>query len=145
MECILYSQVKNADFSHERIKHIVAYVLKREKRNADVTIHIVGDTKMRSLNRKHRGYDKTTDVLSFAYQEGEHPGFFEQELGDIFINPRQIKRQATFWEASYSEEFARMLIHALLHLLGFDHKEAAEAKKMFAKQEYYLKSVHKDI
>ena len=141
MESTIYTQVKTADFPHKRIKTIVAYVLKREKREANLNIHIVGDKRMRSLNREHRGRDKTTDVLSFAYQEGEHPGFFERELGDIFINPAQIKRQAKFWDVTYDEEFTRMLIHAVLHLLGFDHVEETDAKKMFAKQEKYLKSV----
>lgn len=138
---MIYTQIKTMDFSHTRIESIVAYVLKREKQEADLNIHVIGDKKMRSLNREHRGRDKTTDVLSFAYQEGEHPRFFERELGDIFINPAQIKRQAKFWNVPYEEEFARMLIHAILHLLGFDHVEEVEAKKMFAKQELYLKSV----
>ncbi len=141
MKCRIYSQVKDTGFPEKHIKTIVAYVLKHERREADVNVHIVGDKKMRSLNREHRGKDKTTDVLSFAYQEGEHPRFFEQELGDIFINPNQIKRQAIFFEVAYEEEFARMLIHALLHLLGLDHEKSDEAKKMFAKQERYLKSV----
>ncbi len=98
---------------------------------------------MKDLNRVHRGKNKTTDVLSFSANEGNWPGKQEEDLGDIFISAAKIRKQAKVWGVSAAEEFTRMLVHGILHILGYDHMKDKEAKIMFGKQEKYLRAVLK--
>lgn len=107
------------------------------KENQSVSLNFVGDKKMRQLNLLHRGKNKTTDVLSFPASGGEVFNH-ASELGDIFISIAQIKRQARRFEVTYKEELARMILHGLLHLAGYDHDTERKAKKMFSLQESLL-------
>lgn len=63
------------------------------------------------------------------------------DFGDIFISVPYIRKQAALWSVSYQEELTRMLIHGVLHNMGYDHQEEKEAKQMFGLQERFLKSV----
>lgn len=144
MECLIFSTIrKSSPIARAQLVATVAHTLKCERADGTISVHIIGDTKMTELNRKYRGKNKTTDVLSFPAQEGAWGGKQEQDLGDIFISVAQIRRQAKIWEVSAAEEFTRMLVHGVLHILGYDHISAGEAKIMFAKQERYVRAVLK--
>ncbi len=80
----------------------------------DVSIAFVGDRKIRKLNKVYRGIDRVTDVLAFP---GE--GKF---LGEIILNYAQIKRQAKRFDNTPKQELIFILIHGLLHLLGYEDK-----------------------
>ncbi len=83
---------------------------------------------MRELNLQYRGKDKTTDVLSFSQLETITPNFV---LGDIVINLPQAKRQALEHGLTFYNEISWLLVHGLLHLLGYDHeKNKYQARKM---------------
>lgn len=139
MECLIFSTLrKPTGISNQQIQKLVAHVLRTEKKSGDIAIHLIGDAKMTRLNMAHRGKKKTTDVLSFAAQEGNWKSHDIKELGDIFLSLPKIKRQAKSWGVPFQEEFNRMLIHGLLHILGYDHIKKSEAEIMFAKQEKYL-------
>lgn len=94
---------------------------------ASLSLRIVSDRTMRALNRKYRGKDKATDVLSFPMREREL-------LGDIVISVDTAKRQAKAYGAPLERELERLLIHGILHLLGHDHEKASERKKMEAEE-----------
>lgn len=144
MECLIFSTIrKSAPVSRAHIIASVAHTLKREQVDGTISVHIIGDTKMTELNRIYRGKNKTTDVLSFPAKEGAWGGKQEQDLGDIFISVAQIRRQAKVWEVTAAEEFTRMLVHGVLHILGYDHISNSEAKVMFGKQERYVAAVLK--
>ena len=83
--------------------------------DASATLALVGDGRIRKLNRDHRGYDKPTDVLSFAADE---PGY----LGDIVISVDTARRQARRRGSNLSRELKVLGLHGLLHLLGYDHE-----------------------
>jgi probable rRNA maturation factor len=93
-----------------------------------VSIHFVLDVEMRVLNRRYRGKDSTTDVLSFpAWQEGDdafHGG--EDILGDIVIAAETMFRQARRCGHDPSIEGAVLAVHGALHLLGVDHERSVE-------------------
>lgn len=140
MECLIFSTLRApSGISDRQIQKVVAYVLKKEQRSGDVTVHTIGDTKMARLQKIHRGKEGTTDVLSFAAQEGDKITG-DGTLGDIFISIPRIRKQAREWSVTFEEEFTRMLIHGLLHILGYDHIQKSEAEVMFGKQEKYLKN-----
>jgi probable rRNA maturation factor len=109
--------------------------------HAELSILIVGDSKMRSLNRRFRGIDRTTDVLSFP-QIDRRPVSYKAVpllLGDIVINPHQIKRQAIENNVPFKRELRHVLIHGLLHLLGYDHERSdPERVKMERREEKLL-------
>lgn len=102
-----------------------------KKIQGEVEVNIVGDKLMKEINRKYRGKDITTDVLSFAWREiGDR-----DNLGQIFISYPQIKKQAKEYGVPIKEEFTRMLAHGLLHLVGYEHLNKKDAAKMFVLQE----------
>ena len=98
---------------------------------AELSIALVGDREMRPLNAKYRKKKKTTDVLSFFVED--QPMFGAKILGDVVISVEQARRQAKQRGKTLKSEMATLLIHGILHLLGYDHeKSPRQAKIMFA-------------
>ena len=98
---------------------------------------LTDDENIRILNKQFRDTDAPTDVLSFAQQEGEED--FQcpaQEilLGDIVISVETARRQAEQRDVALDEELEMLLVHGLLHLLGYDHTQPHQAEVMFARQ-----------
>ena len=110
-------------------KRVVEYL---GKRDGAVDLVLVGDCKIRSLNRDYRKKDKVTDVISFAYLEVtdyvQAPG--DVIVGDIFISIPTAKRQAKSNKHSLKKELEVLFVHGMLHLFGFDHNNDAEEKEM---------------
>jgi len=95
---------------------------------------------MRILNRQYRGMDKTTDVLSFPQVAdfSLHESRFTRHdfvLGDIVISLQKAKRQAEENSVSLNEELKRLLIHGLLHLVGYDHEKSRYQKRKMEERE----------
>lgn len=103
---------------------------------AALSLTFVGDAAMRRINREHRGKDKPTDVLSFplfepfAVPDSPPPGGPELLLGDIVISVDTAVRQAAAYDAELTSEIERLLVHGVAHLLGHDHEEAGERRRM---------------
>lgn len=87
------------------------------KQQADATIAFVSDTKIRDLNRRFRGVNRTTDVLSFP-SDDESTG----SLGDIAISVDRAEEQAIENGLTFDDEVAQLILHGLLHLSGYDHE-----------------------
>jgi probable rRNA maturation factor len=98
--------------------------------NSELSIAIVPDDEMAALNFEHRGVRSATDVLSFSLLEGEHSDQRGTLLGDVVIGIETAARQARAAHRGLDEEVARLLIHGILHLLGWDHEQSAEAVRM---------------
>lgn len=114
----------------------------------ELSISLVGDRRMRQLNRDYRGYDKTTDVLSFPLEPdlrsavaGIAPVPSILALGDIVISPKVCLQQASDWGWTPGERLAQLLIHGLLHLLGYDHELEPERLAMEALEDRLLAHV----
>jgi len=94
---------------------------------------------MRSLNSTYRGKATTTDVLSFSLREGKFAHIQPEMLGDIVISLPRAERQALAAGHSISREVERLLIHGLLHLLGYDHEQnTKDARRMERKERQLL-------
>jgi len=105
------------------------------QKNAEVSVLLVGDKAMRSLNRRYRGKDRTTDVLSFPLREGRFIRIQPHVLGDIVLSLPAAARQAKTAGETYHKEIRRLLVHGYLHLLGYDHeKSRAEAGRMVGRE-----------
>jgi probable rRNA maturation factor len=132
--------LKKLPYSLDKIESVVICAGKKMRDlTGEVTVSLVGEKCMRSLNKKYRKSDKTTDVLSFSYSEtGFFPDKKNQEFGELILCPEYIKKQSKRFGVEYDNEFMRMLMHGLLHLAGYDHIDKINAKKMFVLQESLL-------
>lgn len=92
-----------------------------ETENKNFTIAFVSDKKMRELNFKYRGKDKTTDVLSFEFEPDEFNDD-QNYLGDIVISAEQAERQAKEIKIIFDREIKQLILHGILHLCGYDHE-----------------------
>ena len=97
---------------------------------AALSLSLVGDDAIRSLNRTYRGKDCATDVLSFPLDGDAASNSRERLLGDVVISVDTARRQAAQYGAPLQRELYRLLIHGLLHLKGHDHVQAAEGRAM---------------
>lgn len=102
---------------------------------ATLSLTFVGDAAMRRINRDHRAKDRTTDVLSFPMYEPfavPEPSGNEPEimLGDIVISVDVAVRQAAAYDAQLADEIERLLVHGIAHLLGHDHEDPRERRRM---------------
>ncbi len=108
---------------------------------AEAGIVLVDDEYIRELNRNYRNVDSSTDVLSFALQENaaDEPVVLGLEddgvLGDVFISVETAERQAAEYGHSLEREVVFLAVHGLLHLLGYDHLEEGDRKRMRQKEE----------
>lgn len=108
---------------------------------AEVSVSLVSREEIRRLNRTFRGVDRETDVLSFPLEEEESLCGSVTYLGDVIVCPFVIASQSGDFGTTYRQEFCLMVIHSVLHLLGWDHVDEEEKKRMFAKQEKILRSL----
>ncbi len=106
--------------------------------DAELSVVLCGDGFIQPLNRDWRGKDGPTDVLSFAQQEGDAvlPG--DTVLGDLVISVETAQRQAGELGHSLSAELSVLLVHGLLHLLGYDHETNADDAARMRKEEQRL-------
>lgn len=114
---------------------------------SEVSVTFVTNDMIRGINKEYRGKDEPTDVISFAMEEmGE--GELEivglmapRTLGDIIISLDRTKEQAADYGHSFERELGFLAVHGFLHLLGYDHMNKEDEKKMFSRQEEILSSL----
>lgn len=97
----------------------------------EVSVIIVNSEEIHEMNKQYRNIDRPTDVLSFEEYEDDY-------LGEIFICEEKVYEQAKSYNHSNEREFAFLLTHGLLHLLGYDHIEKEDEEVMFKKQDELL-------
>jgi probable rRNA maturation factor len=105
--------------------------LKAEKSNNYVTIVLTDDNEVRALNKNYRGKDKPTNVLSFT--DGSPNGRLMQ-LGDIVLAYETIAKEADLQGKSLSHHAQHLVVHGVLHLLGYDHESPRDAQAMEARE-----------
>ena len=104
--------------------------------NSEITIIFTNNDHIREINREYREKDYPTDVISFAYMDDPFPGEGSESdtyLGDIYISVEKAAEQADEFGSSCDQEIDRLVIHAILHLMGYDHEKGEkEAELMFS-------------
>ena len=102
----------------------------------DLSLVIVGPRTIRGINKEYRNIDSETDVISFALRDDGSDEMIDGiiELGDIFVNRNRVLSQAKEYKHSIKREFIFLFVHGLLHLLGYDHMNEKDEKKMFSLQ-----------
>ena len=108
-----------------------------------ISVSLVSDELIHQINNDYRHINRVTDVISFAFNDGEDRKSLYQSnslvvLGDIYICIDQAKRQAEEYGHSLDREMRFLFVHGLLHLLGYDHMKKEDEEIMFPLQEEIL-------
>ena len=145
------SEVADAEMTEQAMQLLVTRVcdeifLREELAPSEVSVTVVDDDVIRELNRRFRGVDAATDVLSFALLEAEDepPGTENdplQILGDIVISWPTLRFQATEFGHSAERELAFLTAHGFYHLLGYDHQTEETERDMLMLQETVLSTL----
>ncbi|EMR05905.1 putative rRNA maturation factor [Bhargavaea cecembensis DSE10] len=114
---------------------------------AEVSVTFMDDESIRTINRDYRDKDRATDVISFALEEtveGEirvsSPEGMPRLLGDILISTETADRQAGEYGHSREREIGFLALHGFLHLLGYDHMNEEDERRMFGRQDEILET-----
>jgi len=121
------------------IRQWVSLALPETKQAAELTVRVVDEAEMTALNRQYRGKDGATNVLSFPFQAvgGVTTGL----LGDIVICAPVVASEAVAQGKPLQAHWAHMVIHGVLHLLGYDHHKDEDAQAMEAREIELLASL----
>jgi probable rRNA maturation factor len=139
-------QVAPAEAGHVRRRALAALVRRALASEGvpgpvEMSIVMTDDETVRDLNHRYRGVDEATDVLSFGMEADDGfvtPPGIARHLGEIVISCETAARQAQEAGRDIDEELAHLVVHGVLHVLGYDHGEPEEAKTMRAKEEALL-------
>ncbi len=116
-------------------------------RTCSLSVSVVSDVRIAEMNAEWRGNAQATDVLSIECEQPNDPGLMPGEpcvLGDIILAPRYIAQQARDMHTTAHDETLLMLVHACLHLLGYDHTNEDEARVMQAIEDDILQQLPSD-
>ncbi len=129
---------------HKLVTKVPKFVLENEdRRGSEVSIVFIDDEEMRKLNMRYRKKNETTDILSFRLNEGKFADLDPNVLGDIAISLPQAEKQAAEYGITIDCELTRLLVHGVLHLLGYDHIDPEDSKIMMPLQESYIEAACK--
>lgn len=145
---VLFENTTDKEINQKLINSVITESLKYEgiSDNCEISVTIVDNKEIHSINLKHRGIDRPTDVLSFPLID------FDKEtlpndgtkiyLGDIIISIEKAAEQAKEYGHSIEREIGFLTAHSMLHLLGYDHMTYEEEEIMFKKQEEILENLN---
>mgnify|MGYP001550281335 CR=1 FL=1 len=102
--------------------------LPNDRKGAEVTIRVVDEAEITALNREYRGKEGATNVLSFPYEA--MPGIETALLGDVVICAPVVAMESVAQQKPLEAHWAHMVVHGMLHLLGYDHQKDSEARDM---------------
>ena len=102
------------------------------KRLGDINIIFCSDNYLLDVNMKYLQHDYFTDIITFDYCEGDLLN------GDLFISIDTVRDNALFYGTEFEEELNRVMVHGVLHLIGYDDHSEEDVKTMRSKEDYYL-------
>jgi probable rRNA maturation factor len=134
------NDVYAVDLPQDKLQEWISSVLKEVERDGfSLSLLFTDDEKIQELNRDFRGKDMATDVLSFSQMEGEEFGFENYFLGDIVIAVPYVTKQAQGLGHSVFEEVRYLILHGILHLMGYDHDENEDCEMSRLEKSIYKK------
>jgi probable rRNA maturation factor len=105
----------------------------KQPSNINLSVVITDDREVQSLNRQYRGIDAPTDVLAFPAHQTD-PDTDEIYIGDVLISYPQAEKSAQKCGHQVAEELSLLIVHGVLHLLGFDHHQPTDKERMWKTQ-----------
>lgn len=149
---VLYQGIEEKKEYEEIVKKVLTQCFKEERLKTtklSITIILTTPENIQKINQEYRNVDKATDVLSFPIFEkdeleqkiAENDFAYEDILGDIVISMERVEEQAKEYEHSFEREFSYMIVHGFYHLMGYDHIQEEDKKRMRPKEEKILKAL----
>ncbi len=147
---VLFADEQDEPIVTDELLRLAELVLEEEGLESEtgVSLILIDEVEMTELNEAHMGKPGPTDVLSFPIETSvpgsppmRPPGGPPIELGDIFIAPSVVRRNSERHGAPFEDELSLMVVHGLLHLLGWDHEIEDEAVRMEARESELLARV----
>ena len=132
------SRVKNPNIYIKNRLRKLSKIYPFKDKNKEFSLFLTDSKKMKKLNYKFRKKNKSTDVLSFPFQNSIKKDSY---LGDIALSFQIINKRSNI--TNFNIEFDKIWIHGYLHLIGYDHKKLKDFKKMSKKESLLLKYLHK--
>jgi len=117
------------DFCGRQIKQLIN---EEKKETGDISVIFCSDRYLLEMNKKHLNHDYFTDIITFNYVEDDVIS------GDLFISSDRIRENAGKFNVTFHEELYRVILHGILHLVGYNDKTSEEKKVMKDKENYYL-------
>jgi rRNA maturation RNase YbeY len=102
------------------------------RRIGDISIIFCSDNYILDVNMRYLQHDYFTDIITFDYCEGD------KLSGDLFISVDSVRENAAFYGTEFKDELNRVIVHGVLHLIGYDDHSEEDIKEMRAKENYYL-------
>ena len=135
MEVQIGNRQDNHRISEKKIRQTASVILNAlDYPDAELSILIVDDQQIAQLNRQYLNREGPTNVIAFPMRQGRFSDIAPNLLGDVVISADTARREAQSAGTSMQDRFDQLLIHGILHLLGYDHENtAAETQKMEAK------------
>lgn len=131
MQITILNRQRKYRIDRKRLMQWTRRVLQEQKLNGELGLVFVNNRQIRGYNRDYRKHDAPTNVLAFPIQEGIGSGLHPECIGDVMISLETVQKEALLYERSMREHLLIILIHGLLHLLGYDHEgSASEAARM---------------
>ena len=134
------NNVYGYDKDYSYLDRVIKRTLMKEKASASIfSIIFVSEEEIQTINKTYRQIDKVTDVISFAFEDNKDDFMLENRvLGDIYICIPRMISQAKEYGHSETRELSFLVVHGLLHLLGYDHMNKEDEEKMFGLQKEIL-------
>lgn len=134
------NEIYEKDLPKNNLQDWISQVLAEVDREGfSVSLLFTDDERIKELNNNYRGKDMATDVLSFSQMEGEELGFENHFLGDIVIAVPYVTEQARRLGHSVFEEVRYLILHGILHLMGYDHNEDEDCEMSRLEKNIYKK------
>lgn len=108
------------------------------KENQLLSVHFCSIDTIRELNQSYRNKNKSTDILSWSYDDNDHPAQEHETWGELVLCLDVCKKQAEKNELNLETELSRLLVHGIAHLLGYNHEESEEEEEIMLKLEHSL-------
>lgn len=105
------------------------------RKTGEINFIFCSDEYLLKINQQYLDHDYYTDIITFDYSEGNVVS------GDIFISTDRISENAATYKVSFNQEINRIMIHGVLHLLGYQDKESEQKKLMTLKEDYYISKI----
>ena len=140
MNVEIFNETNKEIIELETLPSLIDYAIKSENLgNVIFNVIVVDEEKIHELNKKYRGIDRPTDVITFALEDNEDIVYEDfRLLGDIYICIEKVYSQSEEYGHSVLRELSFLTIHGFLHLLGYDHMNEDDEKIMFKRQEEIL-------
>ncbi len=139
MQITILNRQRKYRIDRKRLLRWTRRVLQEQKLNGEVGLVFVNNRQIRGYNRDYRKHDAPTNVLAFPMQEGIGSGLHPECIGDVMISLETVEKEALLYGRSMQEHLLIMLIHGLLHLLGYDHEDSpSEAARMRRREKRLL-------